>query len=82
MDWITPELFDALIIGNMLVAGALAFVRFYSDMRRPVPTPKSQAQADYMRLVNAAPDEAAYLDDTQPGPNTQQANSTQRTDQP
>lgn len=36
MDALTPELFDTLIIANIIIALALAGVRFYMDLRRPL----------------------------------------------
>lgn len=41
MDFLTPELFDVLIIGNMIVGLSLAGVRFYRDMTRPF-TPREE----------------------------------------
>lgn len=35
-NFLTPELFDALVIATMLVGSALAALRFYQDLRRPV----------------------------------------------
>ena len=57
---ITPELFDTLILVNLIIGAALAIVWFYRDMRR--------------RPYNPLPSDrriAAALDDTQPhDPNT------------
>lgn len=36
MDALTPELFDTLIVANIIIALALAGVRFYIDLRRPL----------------------------------------------
>jgi hypothetical protein len=35
MEFLTPELVDTLIIANIIVALAIAGVRFYRDLRRP-----------------------------------------------
>jgi hypothetical protein len=37
----TPQLFDALVLAVMLVGIALASVRFYQDMTRPLPPRRS-----------------------------------------
>jgi len=36
MDALTPELFDTLIVANIIIALALVGVRFYIDLRRPL----------------------------------------------
>ncbi|QPC84858.1 hypothetical protein G4Y79_10950 [Phototrophicus methaneseepsis] len=35
LDFLTPELVDTLIIANIIIALAIASVRFYRDLRRP-----------------------------------------------
>ncbi|MCA9882269.1 MAG: hypothetical protein KC615_15440 [Anaerolineae bacterium] len=46
MDALSPELFDTLIIANIIVALALAGVRFYIDMRRPIGRSRSIQPVD------------------------------------
>lgn len=37
LSFLTPELFDTLVIVVILIGGALAVVRLYADLRRPAP---------------------------------------------
>ena len=37
IDVLTPEIFDILIIGNLVVAVLLAGRRFFNDIRGPLP---------------------------------------------
>lgn len=37
LDFITPQFFDALIIGVIVIGLALAAVRLYADFTRPLP---------------------------------------------
>ncbi len=37
---LTPEVFDALIIGVIIVGMALVAVRLYADFTRPLPPPR------------------------------------------
>lgn len=37
---LTPEVFDALIIGVVIVGMALVAVRLYADFTRPLPPPR------------------------------------------
>jgi len=37
MDFLTREVFDALIIGVIIIGSALAAVRLYADFTRPLP---------------------------------------------
>lgn len=45
MDFLTPELFDLLVIGVMVLGLALAGVRLYDDFTRPLP-PRQTAPDD------------------------------------
>lgn len=56
LEFLTPEVFDTLIIVIIIVGLALAAVRFYQDVRRPVtrdrPTPYwSEEDTDQHRPV-------------------------------
>ena len=53
LDFLTREVFDALIIGVIIIGLALAAVRLYADFTRPLP---ADDPADW------------YADDTQPHP--------------
>lgn len=57
MDFLTPEIFDRLIIANLLVGVVAAGLRFYRDMKRPLPDERRQQQYDELSPVP---------DDTQP----------------
>ena len=37
MQFMTRQVFDTLIIGTIIVGGALAAVRLYRDLTRPLP---------------------------------------------
>lgn len=37
MNFLTPELFDLLIVAVIMIGLAFAAVRFYADMTRPLP---------------------------------------------
>jgi hypothetical protein len=37
LDFLTPEVFDALVIGVIVVGLAAAAVRLYADLTRPLP---------------------------------------------
>jgi hypothetical protein len=61
-DFLTPELFNILIIANMLVGLLLIGWRFYQDMTRELPAPPDRREQAY--------DESSHLDvadaDTKP----------------
>ena len=57
MDFLTPELFDQLVIANLLVGIGLIGYRFYYDMTR------DDNQAEHREQVY---DESSLMDDTQP----------------
>jgi len=74
LDFLTPEIFDMLVIANLIVALVLIAFRFYQDMTRKVQ-PDAQREQAY--------DEASYdhLNDTdqasspsETSDNTQQQN--------
>ncbi len=44
MDFLTREVFDLLIIANIVVGLLLAGRRFYQDIRRPPPASESDTQ--------------------------------------
>ena len=46
MDFMTREVFDALIIGVIIVGLALAGVRLYTDFTRPLPHRERPEWAD------------------------------------
>ncbi len=46
MDFLTPEFFDALVIAVIIIGGALAVVRLYRDLTRPLPDEHPQWAAD------------------------------------
>lgn len=56
MDFLTPEVFNALIIVNLIVGLLLAAWRFRADMRSTRPSPGTR------------PTPAVADDDTQPNP--------------
>ncbi len=37
LDYLTPQLFDSLIWAVILIGGALALLRLYRDLTRPLP---------------------------------------------
>ncbi len=61
MEALTPEVFNTLVVANIVVGMALAAYRFTRDMIRPVPNAEEQREQ--------AHDEhsPARLDDTKPG---------------
>jgi hypothetical protein len=46
MSFLTPQLFDLLIIVVIILGLALAGVRFYSDLTRPLPQRRSRADSE------------------------------------
>ena len=56
MDFLTPELFDRLIIANLIVGLLLIGGRFYIDMRDPNDLAKDNREQQH--------DEASHEDDT------------------
>lgn len=40
MSFLTPEVFDALVIAVIVIGGAMAAVRLYRDFTRPLPPDK------------------------------------------
>lgn len=44
MDVLTPQLFDVLIIINIIISLALAVWRFMRDLRRPLSTRSSWSE--------------------------------------
>lgn len=46
MDFLTPQLFDLLIIGVIIIGLAFAAVRFYADMTRPLPPRRTRPDDD------------------------------------
>ncbi len=54
MDFLTREIFDALILGTILIGLSLAAVRLYRDFTRPLPRrprPHVSANPDEQRTV-------------------------------
>ncbi len=43
-EFMTREVWDTLILAVILIGGALAAVRFYRDMTRPLPEQRSQIE--------------------------------------
>jgi hypothetical protein len=50
LDFVTPELFDRLILANLALGVVLAGIRFYRDMKRPLPNPRSSQHYDDLAL--------------------------------
>lgn len=46
MDFLTPELFDLLIIAVIIVGLAMAAVRLYADLTRPLPPKRPRPDDD------------------------------------
>lgn len=46
MHQLTPEVFNTLVIANMIVGLLLAAVRFTQDMRRPLPDEQREQEYD------------------------------------
>jgi hypothetical protein len=49
VDFLTPELFDLLIIAVIIIGLALAAVRLYADFTRPLPPPRPRDDDDDTR---------------------------------
>ncbi len=62
-EFMTREVFDALIIAVIVIGGALAAVRLYRDFTRPLP--RSMSPPDDTGGLDDG-----YNDDTQPNPTT------------
>ena len=69
-DFMTPEIFNMLVIANLLVGLGLIVYRFTRDMQRPVPTPEQQREQVYDEASTSALDDtassAAVQDDVPP----------------
>ncbi len=64
MEALTPEVFNTLVIANIVIGMTLAAYRFTRDMTRPLPTAEQQREQAY-------DEHSPYsLDDTQPGTQT------------
>ena len=68
-DFMTPEVFNMLVIANLLVGLGLIVYRFSRDMQRPVPTPEQQRKQVYDEASSHALDDtassaAAHSDDS------------------
>ena len=63
MDFMTREVFDALIIAVILIGGALAAVRLYQDFTRPLPRRSTPEWSD----EDTQPNLAHIEDDTDAG---------------
>lgn len=46
MDFLTPEFFDLVIIVIIILGSALAGVRLYADLTRPLPPPHPRRYDD------------------------------------
>lgn len=44
MDFLTPEVFNFLVVANLIVGIALIAFRFYQDMTRPLPEPSDHRE--------------------------------------
>jgi hypothetical protein len=42
MEFLTPEVFDALVFAAIIIGGTLAAIRLYRDFTRPLPPPRPQ----------------------------------------
>jgi hypothetical protein len=71
LDFLTPELFNVLIIANMLVGLLLIGWRFYQDMTRDIPAPPDRREQTY--------DESSYLEETKADTKPHQAALDSRT---
>ena len=60
MDFLTPQFFDLLVIIVIIIGLALAGVRLYDDMTRPLPTSRPSIDED------TQPHQAVDDDDRQP----------------
>jgi hypothetical protein len=47
MNFLTPEVFDALVIAVIVIGGAMAAVRLYRDFTRPLPPHNPRHDDDY-----------------------------------
>ncbi|MDQ7024673.1 MAG: hypothetical protein Q9P01_20870 [Anaerolineae bacterium] len=56
-DFLTPEIFNMLVIANLIVGLALIAYRFTHDMQRPIPTPEQQRQQIHDELSTNALDD-------------------------
>lgn len=54
MDFMTREVFDALIVAVILIGGALAAVRLYQDFTRPIANAGSPEWANEDTQPNQA----------------------------
>ena len=46
MDFLTPQIFDILVIVVIILGVALAAVRLYDDLTRPLPPARSPLEED------------------------------------
>lgn len=46
LDFLTPQIFDLLIVVVIILGLALAAVRLYADFTRPLPPSRSRPNAD------------------------------------
>jgi hypothetical protein len=60
MDFLTPELFNFLVIANLIVGLLLIAFRFYHDMTRKLPEPGQHREQVHDESSHAA------LEDTDP----------------
>lgn len=58
MDFLTPEIFNFLVVANLIVGLLLVVGRFYYDMTRKQPEPNHHREQ--------AHDESSHLEDTSP----------------
>ena len=60
MDFLTPQLFDLLVIIVIILGVALAGVRLYDDFTRPLPPASAPVDED------TQPHQPVHDDDSQP----------------
>jgi hypothetical protein len=64
--FLTPQLFDALVIGVVLIGGAFAAIRLYRDLARPMPPFGAAPSDDVSRPPSGTP--PAHLPSSQETP--------------
>lgn len=65
-NWVTPELFDVLVLANLVLATGLAGVRFTLDMRRSPRELRQQQHDEISRTRIEREFEEFESDDTKP----------------
>jgi hypothetical protein len=61
-DFLTPQIFNMLVIANLIVGLILIIYRFNADMTRPIHPPEQQRQQTYDEASTSALEATASPD--------------------